>query len=87
VDVDDGSGPARQIDATLSSPPAGIASNRYPVFLRRNDGLPGSQVVGTFSAIRMWRNDPTGAGTPWIEIAGDSAAVNANSLKLGSDTP
>lgn len=86
LDQDDGTGAVRVIDAALSAQPTTLAGGRYPVLLRKNGSSQmATQVLGSFSSIRMWRNDTTGAGAPWIDISGDAAAINAHPLKQGAD--
>lgn len=65
----------------LANTAASFAST-YLVLLAALAG--GSPVPGTWSSIKVWKNDPTGAGTPYKTIAGNAAAVNADPWKRGA---
>jgi hypothetical protein len=48
-------------------------------------GTNGKRASGTWTSLKLWRNDPAGAGTPYKSIQGNAATVNADAWKRGPD--
>lgn len=79
--VDSGAGLVLDVTHALANTASTFASSNF-TFLATLTGT--SILPGTWSSLKIWKNDITGAGTPYKTITGDAATLNAHTWKQGA---
>lgn len=71
------------IEDTNATVSGGTFGNRTFVFAANGGGV--NKLEGTIESMKVWFNDPTGAGAAYETIEGNAAAVNAHIWKSGAE--